>query len=279
MVEGFFEWHTEERDGERFKQPYFVQAGSNPDGNTTADHEDDRAAPLLIAGLWDVWDTVDEDGKPIKLYSYAIVTENSSKDFSAIHTRMPVMFETWDDADEWLRTDKVPFDRFLYEPALRKKLSPEHAPKLKWHPVDRKVSNMRYREPDTSEPLDLEAIKRKKEAASIKRFFVGGKKAAGEKGSAKGGAGKAASATGEDQESRGPSSTSSRTAGASTAIGVTATSSSAAAPSPASSGLQAEAGVESTDPSGGASGALLGEKRSRGTTASAACEVSLLDDS
>jgi len=107
MVEGFFEWKTQEHKGERFKQPYYVQSDANAEGCSSAD--DESSAPLLIAGLWDVCDTLDAAGDPQKLYTYAILTENSSKKFSEIHTRMPVMFRNWDEADAWLRIDKIKY--------------------------------------------------------------------------------------------------------------------------------------------------------------------------
>jgi len=69
-VDGFYEWTSE---GGK-KQPWFIQS------------EDEQ--PLLLAGLWDNWETPQQD-----IESFTIITRAADQQISSIHDRMPVMLK------------------------------------------------------------------------------------------------------------------------------------------------------------------------------------------
>ena len=82
-VSGFYEWRRPGPENGDSKEPFYFH---RPDG-----------APLVFAGLWDLW--VDAGSRPLR--SFTIITTAANKTVARVHHRMPaVLFpEHW---DEWL---------------------------------------------------------------------------------------------------------------------------------------------------------------------------------
>ncbi|GKU01554.1 unnamed protein product [Fusarium langsethiae] len=82
VAQGFYEWIKSGKD----KLPHYVK------------RKDDRL--MYFAGLWDC---VQFEGSEEKLYSYAIITTNSSSQLKFLHHRMPVLLEPQSsDITQWL---------------------------------------------------------------------------------------------------------------------------------------------------------------------------------
>eukprot|EP00877_Chromochloris_zofingiensis_P004829 jgi/Chrzof1/14347/UNPLg00621.t1 len=86
---GFYEWKSE---GGR-KQPYYVNFG-----------EEDV---MHMAGLYDVW-KVDAEGN--RLFTFTILTVDSSQRLAWLHDRMPALLKSEEQIQAWLHTDKSTAD-------------------------------------------------------------------------------------------------------------------------------------------------------------------------
>jgi putative SOS response-associated peptidase YedK len=82
-VSGFYEWRRPVPRVPGLRQPFYFHRA---DG-----------APLVFAGLWDLW--LDDDGRPLR--SCTIITTASNKTLAPVHPRMPVILppEAW---EQWL---------------------------------------------------------------------------------------------------------------------------------------------------------------------------------
>jgi len=143
-IDGFFEWKKEMKLGKQRTTPFFVKSALK--------------GPLFIAGLWDKWN--DSEGKP--LYTFTLLTTDSSKALGWLHDRMPVILDA-EGAQKWLDVDNFSFDdcRPIHKP---------FAGELKWYAVSDKVNKIGNEGPDVLEPL--EAAKEKQFAAGLGRFFT-----------------------------------------------------------------------------------------------------------
>ena len=119
---GYFEWQVTEHG----KVPQFIH---------TVD-----GSPLAFAGLVEVWRQAKDDPW---LVSYSIVTCAARGDMEQLHDREPIAL-TPEDADVWLDPESSQEDLFA---ALA-----EPGPQLEWHPVDKRVGNVRNNDPDLVEP-------------------------------------------------------------------------------------------------------------------------------
>ena len=104
---GYYEWTGPKGS----KQPYFIH---NRDGE-----------PLVMAGLWDRWDGVDEP-----LYSCTIITRPAEGPLKDLHPRMPVMVSR-NQAEPWLEDGIHRFN-------LISKM--QHPEQLEFHPVSKAVN-------------------------------------------------------------------------------------------------------------------------------------------
>ena len=82
--------------------------------------------PLMLAGIFDSWKSPADNGAST-VYSYTIITMNSSSSFANIHERMPAVLETEEEVEEWLNYVKFPAQVAI------SKLKPSS--NLKFHPV------------------------------------------------------------------------------------------------------------------------------------------------
>ncbi|KAI8913118.1 hypothetical protein DFJ77DRAFT_68381 [Powellomyces hirtus] len=125
IAEGFFEWLKKGKE----RHPYYIR------------HEDERL--IMFAGLWDRA-VVDEK----EIFSYTIVTTESSKALSWLHDRMPVVLNTMQDVETWLDPDK----KFTEEVSTL--MRPTESG-LKWHPVSTFVSKVGNDSSQCVEPVTL----------------------------------------------------------------------------------------------------------------------------
>ena len=82
VIEGFYEWKSTPG---KIKVPYYIQ-------------QEDSSLSYL-AGLYDCWENPDgEDHK----YSFTVITRDSTKDVSWLHTRMPLVLDSSEKVNTWL---------------------------------------------------------------------------------------------------------------------------------------------------------------------------------
>jgi len=114
LLNGFFEW---KKDG-KIKQPYYIYLINEETG---------EEEPMAMAGLWDVWyrgGSEEEEGKEAEdkkqkieggggggavqqkevMYTYTILTTDSSKELQWLHDRMPVILKDEEAQHMWLNT-------------------------------------------------------------------------------------------------------------------------------------------------------------------------------
>lgn len=124
-VDGFYEWGPIGRG----KRPHYFRRA---DG-----------APVLLAGLWEMWAPKGEGGAPLR--TCTVITTEAGADLGDLHDRMPVVLEA-DRVDDWIDPD--PAD----EHAFASLLAPAPAGTLVHYPVDRRVGSVRNDGPDLVEP-------------------------------------------------------------------------------------------------------------------------------
>lgn len=92
ICEGFYEWQTTKQAKSSEREAYLVYVPQEADVKI---HDKSTWSPsnvklLRMAGLFDVW----EDDNGDKMYSYSIITFESSEIMSWMHYRMPAILET-----------------------------------------------------------------------------------------------------------------------------------------------------------------------------------------
>lgn len=129
-ADGFYEW---ERRDDGTKQPWFIHRA---DG-----------APMVFAGLWEVWwdPAAEEDAEPLR--SCTIVTTDANDLVRPLHDRMPVVLAPAD-WDLWL-------DREVTDPkALRGLLVPADPRALEMFEVSTRVNSVRNNDDELVLPLN-----------------------------------------------------------------------------------------------------------------------------
>ncbi|EDV43326.1 uncharacterized protein Dana_GF16577, isoform A [Drosophila ananassae] len=148
VCEGFYEWQTAgpaKKPSER--EAYLVYVPQQGDAKI---YDKSTWSPtdvklLRMAGLFDVWE--DESGD--KMYSYSIITFQSSKIMSWMHYRMPAILETEEQMNDWLDFKRVSDSEALAT------LRP--AQSLQWHRVTKLVNNSRNKSEECNKPMELAA--------------------------------------------------------------------------------------------------------------------------
>lgn len=120
-ADGFYEWKSLD---EKTKQPYAFTMSSGE--------------PFAFGGVWDAWKEPDGGW----LQSFAIITTDPNELTAPVHNRMPVILKP-DDYDRWLtrEDERPPLDL----------LRPYDAEKMRAHPVDPRVGNVRNNESELCE--------------------------------------------------------------------------------------------------------------------------------
>ena len=129
-ADGFYEWEKLE-DGT--KQPWFIHRA---DG-----------APMVFAGLWEVWkpEGAAEDEPPLRTCS--IVTTAANDLLARIHDRMPLVLGP-NDWDEWLDRDVTDVSR------LQHLLRPADPRLFDMYEVSRAVNSVRNNSGELVEPIN-----------------------------------------------------------------------------------------------------------------------------
>ncbi|CAO3693328.1 unnamed protein product [Rhizopus microsporus] len=123
VAEGFYEW---KKPGNGTKQPYYIK---RKDGQL-----------MMFAGLYDINELTD------KSYTCAIVTTEASKEFSSIHTRMPVILNQ-DQVNTWI-DGSIPWSSRVID--LMKSFEGE----LESYQVTDKVGSVKNDFPGLVKPID-----------------------------------------------------------------------------------------------------------------------------
>lgn len=148
LCEGFYEWQTTKTAKPSSREAYYAYYIYMPqvDGIKIYDSKtwsSDNVNLLKLAGLFDIWE--DENGD--KMFSYSVITFESTKLMSWLHHRMPAILETEQQVNDWLNFKQVSEERALA--ALRP------ATKLEWHQVSNLVNNSRNKSEHCNKPIDL----------------------------------------------------------------------------------------------------------------------------
>jgi putative SOS response-associated peptidase YedK len=129
-ADGFYEWEKLD-DGK--KQPWFIHRA---DG-----------APMVFAGLWEVWkpEGATEDDEPLRTCS--IITTAANELLAPIHDRMPLVLNP-QDFDRWLDRDLTDVE------SLRDLLVPGDPRSLVRYEVSPEVNSVRNNHGDLVRPLN-----------------------------------------------------------------------------------------------------------------------------
>ncbi|KAH8420958.1 hypothetical protein KR222_011246, partial [Zaprionus bogoriensis] len=144
ICEGFYEWQTTKQAKASEREAYLVYVPQRTDVriHDKSTWSPDNVQLLRMAGLFDVW--ADESGD--KMYSYSIITFESSKIMSWMHYRMPAILETEQQMNDWLNFKQVSDAQALA--ALRP------ATELRWHRVGKLVNNSRNKSEECNKPYE-----------------------------------------------------------------------------------------------------------------------------
>jgi putative SOS response-associated peptidase YedK len=149
VCEGFYEWLKKNNGKDRV--PHYVK---RKDGQL-----------MCFAGLWDC---VQYEGQPDKLYTYTIITTDSNKQLKFLHDRMPVIFNNGSDAlKTWLNPA-----RSEWSAELQSLLKPYDG-ELECYQVDKAVGKVGNNSPSFIIPIDSKDNKN-----NIANFFGNQKKQA-----------------------------------------------------------------------------------------------------
>ncbi|KAM4650348.1 abasic site processing protein HMCES [Discoglossus pictus] len=160
LADGFYEWQRQ--NGE--KQPYYIyfpQIKAEKCGDDNDDVTEWTGWRLLtMAGLFDCWEPPN-GGEPV--YSFTVITVNSSKTVDWIHDRMPAILDGDEEIRKWLDFGDVPTQEAL------KLIHPIE--KITYHPVSSVVNNSRNNTPECIAPVILGKKKESALTSSSKKMF------------------------------------------------------------------------------------------------------------
>nr|XP_048272506.1 abasic site processing protein HMCES isoform X2 [Myodes glareolus] len=134
-------------------------------GNDASDSPDskekvwDNWRLLTMAGIFDCWEPPEGE----RLYSYSIITVDSCKGLSDIHSRMPAILDGEEAVSKWLDFGEVTTQEAL------KLIHP--IDNITFHPVSQVVNNSRNNTPECLAPADLVTKKEPKTSGSSQRMM------------------------------------------------------------------------------------------------------------
>lgn len=187
LAEGFFEWETL-KGGK--KQPYFiyfkplegkteeetvVEAAQKERGDMDVCIKEEGKVSseaagtpgkrlLTMAGLFDHWQAPKDSSSEDKdLFSYTIITVDSTDSLKWLHHRMPAILNGEEEVRQWLEFGEVPWKKAL------NLVTPKDC--LQWHPVSTVVNNSRNKSPDCIKPIDLSKQQEKPVAGTLFSYF------------------------------------------------------------------------------------------------------------
>ncbi|XP_050085125.1 abasic site processing protein HMCES [Anopheles aquasalis] len=147
LSEGFYEWQTvkplkaSERPAFYVHMPQADEKVKMSD-KSTWNVDSGQFRLLRMAGLFDVWN--DDNGD--KLYSYTVITFETSGKFAEVHHRSPAILETEEQVADWLDYKRVPSARAL------NMLQPCH--NLLWYRISNMVNNSRNKSDQCNKPVE-----------------------------------------------------------------------------------------------------------------------------
>ncbi|XP_032762032.1 abasic site processing protein HMCES [Rattus rattus] len=167
LADGFYEWQR--CQGTNQRQPYFIyfpqtkteKSGENNASDSLDNKEEvwDNWRLLTMAGIFDCW----EPPKGERLYSYSIITVDSCRGLSDIHSRMPAILDGEEAVSKWLDFGEVSTQEAL------KLIHP--IDNITFHPVSQVVNNSRNNTPECLAPADLLVKKEPKASGSSQRMM------------------------------------------------------------------------------------------------------------
>lgn len=164
VCEGFYEWQTtnpsatksSERDAYYFYMPQKDSIKiSHKDTWTPEDIQ-----MLYVAGLFDVW--TDDNGDDI--YSYTVITFESTEEFNWLHHRSPAVLENDQQIADWLDYKRIASINDAIKIIRPTKL-------LSWHRVSNIVNNSRNKSEQCNKPIDDEKLKRKSLQSPLNKWL------------------------------------------------------------------------------------------------------------
>lgn len=149
ICEGFYEWKTTEGPGK--KKPYFIHT---PQKNLVPVYDKNAwesvqwseksgwcgPSLLKLAGIYNKWNSPNGD-----VFSYSVVTMESSKTFSQLHHRLPAVLENEQMTEDWLDSRRVSVSRAV------SMLHP--LDNLVWYEVSSLVNNSHNKSEDCNKPI------------------------------------------------------------------------------------------------------------------------------
>lgn len=119
---------------------------------------------LTMAGLFDHWQAPKGSSSEDKdLFSYSIITVDSTASLKWLHDRMPAILDGEDEIRQWLDYGEVPWKKAL------ELVAPKDC--LEWHPVSTVVNNSRNKSPDCVKPIDLSKQQEKPVSGTLLSYF------------------------------------------------------------------------------------------------------------
>jgi len=154
-IDGFFEWKQPDKNvlsKSKGKQPYYVY---RKDG-----------LPLLIPGLWNSVETgrQNTEGQNEILQTFTLLTTDACAPVQWLHHRQPVFIWNCNLAFEWIMN---PNENLVHEMSSLASGVIKKDNRLVWHPVNKLMSNVKYRNADCTQPVKIETVR------SVQSFFAG----------------------------------------------------------------------------------------------------------
>ncbi|CAI6347651.1 unnamed protein product [Macrosiphum euphorbiae] len=149
ICEGFYEWKTTEGVGK--KKPYFIHMPQK-NGVSVYDTNAWESAQwteqsgwngpslLQLAGIYNKWKSPNGE-----VYSYSVITMESSKTFSQLHHRIPAVLDNEQLIEDWLDTRRVSESRAI---SMLRPID-----NLMWYEVSSIVNNSRNKSEDCNKPI------------------------------------------------------------------------------------------------------------------------------
>ncbi|XP_053381375.1 abasic site processing protein HMCES-like [Mercenaria mercenaria] len=118
-----------------------------------------------MAGVFDVWKP---PGESEPLYSYSVITVESSPSMSWIHHRMPAILTSDEEIEEWLNFGETPLNK------ASKLIQPVTC--IQSHPVSSVVNNSRHNSPECVKKIDPSKPKKSAGSAFMSAWLSKGAK-------------------------------------------------------------------------------------------------------
>lgn len=179
ICDGFYEWKTFD---DKSKQPYLIyapqtseelsdQLGSLNEAKVSELLSEEKSwkgpRPLFMAGIFSIWRSSDDPESKKPVYSYSIITRDSTGVMEWLHERIPAILPDAESVQRWLDPTVEGLDAVdLLQPITPNQIS--------WHPVSTMVGNVRNKGADIPKKVNLDKTGKavKKEANTMSNWLV-----------------------------------------------------------------------------------------------------------